>query len=144
MFRKLMCAVALFGFATAIAVAQVPDPPPVGQPPLGQQDKNLLRGRITKIQGNAVWVAPYNVTTRQFGEAKEYMIVGDDLRVLRMQGTKRVPVEGGLKADVFRNIGPKGQLGTFRLQQNRIAEIQLMDRFEPLPPRDGIRPPVRD
>jgi len=83
MYRKLLCAVVVAGFAAGLAVAQNAQNPAsqanqAVQP--GKVDKNSpLWGRITKVQGNTVYFSQYDPVTKKFGPAKEYPVTDTDL-----------------------------------------------------------------
>jgi len=140
MLRHLLFTLAVTGFAVSLAAAQTSSPsaqPNAGSPTAGSN--NMLQGRITGVTGNRMTFQPFNTTTNQFGNPQTFDI-GNQVQFFQTQGTQRSPLTGGLTADPFRNIGPNGQWASFRLNNNSLAEIQLMNtpaNLTNLPPIPG-------
>jgi hypothetical protein len=136
MFRKMLCAVAVIGIAVSIAAAQAPV-----QVPKTGTNPNMIQGRITKINGNNVSFQPFNATTNQFADPRNFTVT-DKVQFFRMQGQQQVPIANGLQADQFRTIGPDGRWATFRLTNNNLAEIHLTNPPLNLPNPAPVPNPV--
>jgi len=128
MMRKLVCATVLAGlmalFTLALNAGQKDD------------DKNVMRGKITKVDGNKITFQVFNAETKKLGEARELQ-TADNAKFFEIKGKERQPVSDGLKADQFKNLGEKGHWAAIRVEGDRVTEIRLMDRLEE--PKDGAQ-----
>jgi len=123
--HKWICMVVLAGVAAALSLAE----PALGQP-VGKKGPRPLGGRITRVQGNTIYFQPYNPTTKQFGPVQQYQVVGDKVQIYQTLKGKRVPVTGGLQANVFQSLGEQGYYTTIVTQDGRVAEIVLLDQSD--------------
>jgi len=86
----------------------------------------LQGGRILVGNTGTYTYYPYQVQGQTFGTtATPFPTVADDVRVYQMKGNQKVLVPGGLKGEVFQNVGPQGLYGTWNVQGNRISDIYL-------------------
>jgi len=126
----MLCALAVAGLTVSFAAAQAQNTNQNTNPNQNQNptatDPNLLQGRITGINGGKVSFQPYDTNAKKFGDVRSFD-VGEQVQFFQMQGDKRSALTGGLKADPFQKIGPNGQWATFRLNNNNLSEIQLMN-----------------
>jgi len=134
MMRKMLCAVVLCGLTVTFAMGQNADQ----KDNAGQKgdDKNVLRGKITKVDGNKIMFQAYNAETKKLGEARELQ-TSDTAKFFEMKGKQRQAVSGGLKGDAFKNLGESGHWATIRMDGEQAGEIQLMDRLEGVDSKDG-------
>jgi hypothetical protein len=85
-----------------------------------------VRGRVTKIEGNRVYFAAWNPTTREYGPERAYMVTPENFQAYQMKGANRTVIVGGLTADAFTTIPTGGLYGTLQLQGNRVSSVNLM------------------
>jgi len=117
MLRKLSCAAAVLAMALGAALAQ-------NQGTQGQ----MQGGRIMTGQGGKFTYMPYDTKGQTFGkQAQPFPTAVDDIKVYRMKGTERTPVQGGLTGDAFKNIGDQGLYATWRMQGDRVSEVYLWE-----------------
>lgn len=100
MVRKMICAVAILGFSFGLAMA------------------DEIKGNITKIDDKKVTV----VTGKKMEKKTTEYDLGKDCKFCKMEKKTKQELDGGLKNEVFQNLG-KGVPATLNVVDGKVTEI---------------------
>jgi len=92
-------------------------------------EKNVMLGKITKVEGNKITFQAYDRETKKLGEAKE-MQTAENAKYFEQKGKEKQAVSGGLQADAFKNLGAQGHWAAIRVEGDRVSEIRLLTKLE--------------
>ena len=110
--RRVACAVAVLALSVGIAMAED------------------IRGRITKVEDGKITFQNFvkfdkETKKAEYGDAKTYSLA-KDVKVQKSEKKKKVELEGGLKASIFKDIDEKKGVGaTITVEDGKVTEITV-------------------